>query len=216
MLLRILIVPAVLLAFTLSCSPLSQPDASPEKEPELQTPDDRPVTSRFLSNNDIYRAFAYFHSGDQKIPLENFKFGKGFQLDAPWFWTVSDQAEMTILPPHPVLKKDTVLEIPKLSFFFRGKKQKFQAEFQINGTTVLQQEFSKKSPTSIQLKIPARLNQSATMNLTIKYTGIGNLIESDRSIVCAVGHVNIINQHSLSICLAIVYEDREELQLLGV
>lgn len=169
---RILPVMIVLLVFTLSCSHFSQPAPAQTKKAESQMPVNRPVASWFSYNNDIYRAFAYFHCGNLKLPLENFRFGPGFQLESPWFWTVADQAKMIIQPPHPVLKKDTMLEIPKLSFFFRGKKQKFQADFQINGTTVLRQEFTKKTPTNLRLKIPARLNQTGPMILTIKFTGL--------------------------------------------
>lgn len=171
MLFRILPVMFVLLVFTLSCSTFSRP--APEKEAAAQLPADRPVSSWFLVNNDIFRAFAYFHSGNLKLQLGNFRMGPGFQRTSPWwFWTVADQAQMTIMPPHPVLKKDIVLEIPKVAFTFRGKQQKIRAEFKIGSETVLRQEFTPKSPNSIRLKIPARLNQTGTMTLTIKFTGL--------------------------------------------
>ena len=99
--------------------------------------------------------------------------GPGFLRTGTWWiQTVADEAQMTIQPPHPVLKKDTVLEIPQLAFAFRGKQQKFQAEFKINGVTVLRQEFTPKTPTSLRLKIPARLNQTVQMTLSIKFTGL--------------------------------------------
>ena len=171
MLFRIPPVMFVLLVFTLSCSPFFKP--APEKEAESPTPVDRPATSWFLVNNDIFRAFAYFHSGNLKLQLGNFRMGPGFQRTDPWwFWTVADQAQLTILPPHPVLKKDTVLEIPKVAFAFRGKQQKIKAEFKIGNETVLRQEFTPKSPDSLRLKIPARLNQTGSMTLTVKFTGL--------------------------------------------
>ncbi len=178
MLFRILPLMIVLMVFTLSCSPLSQPDPAQEKEAELLMPVNRPVTSWFLSNNDIFRAFGYFHVGNQKVQLGNFRMGPGFQRTDPWWiWTVADQAQLTILPPHPVLKKDTVLEIPKVAFAFPGSQRKFQAEFKINGETVLRQEFNPKTPESIRLKIPARLNQTGTMTLNIKFTGLSRMCD---------------------------------------
>jgi hypothetical protein len=169
MFLRILIVPAVLLAFTLSCSSVSRPGNGNEH----RKPSKRPVTSWFLTDNDIFHAFAWFHCGNQKFQLGNYRLGPGFQLNGPWWiWTIEDQAHMTIRPPLPVLKKDTVLEIPKLALAFRGKQNKFQAEFIINGETVLRQEFTPKSPTSLRLQIPARLNQTGLMTLSIRLTGV--------------------------------------------
>ena len=169
-------VSAVLLTLTLSCSLFCKPDPALGKDsPE---PSERPVTPWFLSNNDIFRAFACFQVGNQKLQLGNFRMGPGFQRTEPWwFWTVADEAQMTIQPPHPVLKKDTVLEIPQLAFAFRGRQQKFQAEFIINGGTVLRQEFTPKSPTSLRLNIPARLNQTVPMTLTIKFTGLSRQSE---------------------------------------
>ena len=173
MFLRILIVPAVLLTFTLSCSFSSKPDPAAEQDTGSPMPAKRPVTSWFLTNNDIFSSFAYFHCGDQKLQLGNYRIGPGFQRTGPlWVQTVADEAQMTIQPPHPVLKKDTELEIPQLTYAFRGKQQKFQAEFKINGETVLRQEFTPKTPTNLRLKIPARLNQAFQMTLSIKFTGL--------------------------------------------
>jgi len=173
MILRILIVPAFLLTFTLSCSFLSKPEPVRKQDTGFRMPAQRPVTSWFSPNNDLFRSFAYFHCGNLKLQPGNYRLGLGFQVSGPrWFQTIADEAQMTILPPHPVLKKDTVLEIPHLAFAFRGKQQKFQAEFKINGGTVLRQEFTPKTPTSLRLKIPARLNQSVQMTLSIKFTGL--------------------------------------------
>ena len=180
MFLRILIVPAVLLTFTLSCSFLSKPEPVRKQDTGFRTPDTefrmpakRPVTSWFLTNNELFRSFAYFHCGNRKLQMGNYRMGPGFLRTGTWWiQTVADEAQMTIQPPHPVLKKDTELEIPQLAFAFRGKQQKFQAEFKINGETVLRQEFTPKTPTSLRLKIPARLNQSVQMTLSIKFTGL--------------------------------------------
>ena len=140
MFLRILIVPAVLLTFTLSCSFLSKPDPVRKQNTGFRMPAKRPVTLWFLTNNDIFSSFAYFHCGNQKLQLGNYRTGPGFQRTGPrWVQTVAEEAQMTIQPPHPVLKKDTELEIPHLTYSFRGKQQKFQAEFKINGETVLPQ-----------------------------------------------------------------------------
>ncbi|MBQ6599011.1 MAG: hypothetical protein IJH79_15785, partial [Lentisphaeria bacterium] len=173
MFLRILIVPAVLLTFTLSCSFLSKPDPVRKPDTGFLMPVKRPETSWFLTNNDLARSIGYFHCGKQKLQLGNYRMGPGFQPAGPWwFQTIADEVQMTILPPHPVLKKDTELEFPQLAFSLRGKQQKFQAEFKINGETVLRQEFTPKTPTSLRLKIPARLNQTIQMTLSIKFTGL--------------------------------------------
>ena len=78
MILRILIVPAFLLTFTLSCSFLSKPDPVREQDTGFRIPTNRPVTSWFLTNNDLSRSFAYFHCGNQKLQLGNYQMGPGF------------------------------------------------------------------------------------------------------------------------------------------
>ena len=67
MFLRILIVPAFLLTFTLSCSFLSKPDPVREQDTGFRMPAQRPVTSWFSPNNDLFRSFAYFHCGNLKL-----------------------------------------------------------------------------------------------------------------------------------------------------
>lgn len=175
MFLRILTASIALLFVTVSCSVFPEPESASEQEKTQPVIPDRGRTAEswYFPNYDLSRAFAYFHFGKEVLQLCSYQLGPGMQRTGPWWlWTVDDQAKMTIIPPQPVLKKDVELRIPHLDFSFRGKQQKIRAEFQINGETLLKQEFTPKSPKSLSLKIPARLNQSGRMPLTIRFTGL--------------------------------------------
>ena len=173
MLFRILMLSAFLLLFTLSCATDSKPDAAPASGSRTIAPQvpDRPAADRYLDSYGVYPVFAYFHCGDQIYPADNYKFGKGVQplLEGWLFKTIIEEAQMTFFPPHPILKKDIELQIPDPVINIRNHQREIHAAFLINGTPVLEEVYRKGIQPLISLKIPARLNQSASMTLTIRF-----------------------------------------------
>ena len=173
MLFRILMLSVFLLLFTLSCATDSKSDAASASGSRTINPQvpDRPAAVRYLESYGVYPVFAYFHCGNQIYPADNYKFGKGFQplLDGWLFKTIIEEAQMTFFPPHPILKKDVELRILNPVINIRNHQREIQATFLINGTPVLEEVYRKGIQSLISLKIPARLNQSASMTLTIRF-----------------------------------------------
>lgn len=165
------LLPFLALLATVSCA--VRP-AAPVAGPGDNTLPSGDAASRWvLYYGTLSRAFARIHCGNEVLQLNNYRLASGFSQTEAWrFWTASNQAVLEFLPPPSMLKKDLILEIPQMDFAFKGPQQKIQAEFLVGGKPLLKHEFTPKSPVSLQLKIPAALNQAKGMTLTIRINGI--------------------------------------------
>ena len=156
-----------------SCSSKPEPSAVTAPLPQKQTvkTPNRSVVQYDSDCNVPSRPFGYILCEGDTLPICFYHREAGFFRPEPWggFWTDGSRSEMQILIPHFMLKKDIVLEIPVLSYAFFGKQQNFVAEFKVHEKTILRREFTRKSPRSLKLAVPAELNQTSQLTLTIHF-----------------------------------------------
>ena len=166
---RILLIACALLLSAVSCR---NGTGSPQQGPPKHAPKTLPArreTALLLDRDGFSRPFGFIRCGLDSFPICDSRLVSGFASPEPWgFWTEGQQTEMQIGIPWFLLGKKIVVDFMNVSYAFSARQQNLSFEFTVRGKTVLRTKLDRKSPRRIKLVIPAGLNQSPRLDLTIR------------------------------------------------
>ena len=174
---RILLICCILLT-TVSCWTRSGSEPK-QPEPQKEALPVRHETELLLNQKGFPKAIGYIRCGEESFPICDYLRVSGFFGPEPWgFWTNGQEQEMQISIPWFMLGKTITLEFSSVGFALAGRQRELAAEFMVRGKTVLQEKYDRKSPQMLKLCIPAELNQSSPLKLSIRFqTALGKYSE---------------------------------------